>query len=171
LREGRYGQEYAAYLHSNDPSLDLARLGAMLRGNPPDVLVLVNKPDDEWRRELRRYGAHMMVFEIFRSVSNRHIFLIDGEPPRVMHDILTELSFGLLPRCLAVGSPATLTFGTGVRIPIFVDDQLTYWERFQSATGVYLTPIGAMPINPGQKYVLVKMENGDYAIRPVKPTG
>lgn len=165
LREGNYTQAHVSYLLSKNPGFNANKLADMLRGDPPAVLVLVNKPDEEWRRELRRYGAHIMVFEIYRSTSNRHIFAIDGEPPRLSHNVLTELSFGLLPRCLAVASPAALGFNTGVRVPILVEDQITYWERFQTATGVYLTPVGSMPINPGQKYALVQIESGQYAIR------
>jgi hypothetical protein len=171
LRDGAYTQEHATYLHAKDPRLDIAKLREMLRGYPPDVLILVNKPDDEWHRELRRYGAHMMVFEVFRSESNRHIFAIDGTIPGMVSDVLTELSFGLLPRCLTVGSPAALNVTVDGHIPIFVDDQLTYWERFHTATGVYLTPVGIMPLSPGQKYVLLRAENGQYAIRPSKLKG
>lgn len=168
LREGRYNQDHVAYLHAKNPNLDVAKISDMLRGYPPDVLVLVNKPDDEWRRELGRYGAHMMVFEIFRSINNGHIFVTDGDFPPLTHNVLTELSFCLLPRCLMVGSPAALNFDTGVHIPILIEDQLTYWEWFRTATGVYLTPVGTMPINPGQKYALVQLENERYAIRPLK---
>lgn len=171
LREGSYTQHHVSYLLSKNPAFDPDKLSDMLRGDPPGLLVLVNKSDDEWRRELRRYGAHMMAFEIFRSPSNRHIFVIDGEPPRLAHNVLTELSFGLLPRCLAVASPAALGFNPGVRVPILVEDQITYWERFHTATGVYLTPVGSMPISPGQKYALVQIENGQYAIRALKLKG
>lgn len=168
LREGNYDQEHAAYLASRNPNLDPIKVSDMLRGNAPEVLVLVNKPDEEWRRELDRYGAHMMVFEVFRSQTNRHIFAIDGELPRLAHDVLSELSFGLLPRCLAVGSPAALDFGPDERMQIFIEGQVTYWERFNTATGVYLSAIGSMPIKPGQKYALVRMESGHYAIHPLR---
>lgn len=171
LREGLYTQDHANYLLEKNPHFDINKLNDMLRGNSPEVLVLVNKPDDEWLRELRRYGVHMMVFEIFRSRSNRHIFVIDGELPRFAQSFLTELSFGLLPRCLTVASPAALDFAPGVRVPIFVEEQVTYWECFHTATEVFLTPIGSLPIKTGQKYALVQMEDGQYAIRPLSQKG
>jgi hypothetical protein len=167
LREASYDQDHAAYLHSKYPGFDGAKLSDMMRGNPPEVIVLVNKPNDEWRRELARYSAHMMVFEIYRSHSNRHIFVIDGELPKLAHDFLTELSFAAIPRCLHVSSPAALTFQVGEKVQIFIGGQVTLWERFQTATEVYLTPVGTMPIGPGQKYVLTKMANGHLAIRPL----
>ncbi len=171
LRDALYGQDLASYLLSKSPTLDAAKIGDMLRGDPPDVLVLVNKFDEEWDKELRRYGAHLMVFEVFRSKNNRHIFSIDGGPPRVAQNFLSELSFSLLPRCLSVASPAALDFPTGRTVPILIDDQMTYWERFHTATEVYLTPIGSMPISPGSKYALVLLDGGQHEIRPLGTRG
>lgn len=171
LREATYTQECVDYIHRKCPSLNRDKLCQMMLGDSPDVLVLVNKPDAEWQREVRRYGAHMMVFEIFRSLNNRHIFVIDGEPPRLTQSFLSELSFGLLPRCLTVSSPAALPVAPGQKFAVEIDDQLTYWERFQTASSVYLSPIGTMPISPGQKYALVRSESGQYAIRPLAKKG
>lgn len=171
LREATYNQDCVDYIQKKCPSLNPMQLRQMMLGDPPDVLVLVNKPDVEWQRELRRYGAHMMVFEIFRSLNNRHIFVIDGEPPRAAQSVLSELSFGLLPRCLTVSSPAALPVPPGEKFAIEVEEQLTYWERFQTATGVYLSPVGTMPISPGRRYALVRMESGQYAIRPISKKG
>ena len=167
LREASYTAECVAYIHEKRPTLDREKLSDMMRGDPPDVLVIVNKADREWQKEMGRYGAHMMVFEVFRSVLNKMIFVIDGRPPQLSQSFLSELSFGLLPRCLMVGSPAALAVESGVSFRILVDGQITYWERFQTATRVYLTPVGNLPIQPGRKYALTRSEGGDYAIRPL----
>ena len=167
LREATYTAECVAYIHEKCPALDRAKLGDMMRGDPPDVLVIVNKADVEWRKEMRRYGAHMMVFEVFRSVLNKMIFVIDGQPPRLSQHFLSELSFGLLPRCLMLGSPAALPVESGEPFRIVVEGQITYWERFQTATRVYLTPVGKLPIQPGRRYALVRLSDGDYAIQPL----
>lgn len=168
LRKGVYGQEHASYLASKCRDLDAAKISAMLRGEAPEVLVLVNKYDDEWGREIRRYGAHMMTFEIYRSEqSNKHIFAINGELPALSQDVLSELSFGLVPRCLSVKSPARLDFEPGERVSILVDGQMTFWERFDTANQCFVTPIGTMPIKQGRKYALVRMENQQYAITTI----
>jgi hypothetical protein len=172
LRAGLYDNDHASYLASKNTNLDSEKLTEMLRGEAPEILVLVNKYDEEWSREIRRYGAHMMVFEIFRSEqSNRHIFAIDGQLPHVAHDILTELSFSLVPRCLTVKSPAALDFRSGERVQVFVENQITFWERFDTADQVFITPVGNLPVKSGQKYALVRTESGHYAIRPLRPTG
>jgi hypothetical protein len=171
LQGAKYGIEYAEYLARQNPNFDEKKLIDMLRGDPPHVLTLVDKPDEEWRREVSRYGAYMMVFEIFRSDSNRHIFVIDGDAPRVAADVLTELTFGPLPRCLYVSSPAALNFETGTQIPIFINGEITMWERFHTASRVYLSPVGVMPIKQGVKYALSKTENGHLQIHPLGLSG
>ena len=171
LREARYSSEYASYIHNKCPDLDVDKLSSMMLGDQPDILVIVNKPDDEWQKELRRYDIHMMVFEIFRSRQNRNIFVIDGEPPRIAQNFLSELSFGMLPRCLTLSSPANVPVDPGVRFPVLVEGQMTYWERFNTATDAYLTPIGSLPIHPGKKYALIREESGEYVIRSLIKKG
>lgn len=169
LSEADYTAEHAQYLAERDDTLDARKLTEMMRGETPEVLVLVNKHDNEWMREIRRYGAHMMVFEIFRSeTSNRHIFGINGDLPDYAHDVLSELTFGAVPRILLVSSPATLGFQPGKQQAVFIDGQVTYWERFDTATSCYLTPVGSMPIKPGFTYALVRNEAGQLAIRPLR---
>jgi len=167
LIDATYGFPHAQYLADRNPHLDVGKLEEMMRGSPPEVLVLLNKPDEEWSREIRRYGGHTLVFEIYRSeTSNRHIFAIDGELPSYANDVLTELSFRtMLPRMLAVGSPAALGFSAGTQQPVFIDGQVTYWERFDTATDCFLSPVGNMPISPGRSYELVRNEHGQLAIR------
>lgn len=165
MREASYDQEDATFLASQNPNLQEDKLRDMLRGDAPEVLVIANKHDEEWARELRRYGAYMMVFEIFRSRLNRHIFSVNGELPQAAADVVTELSFGFLPRCLAVSAPAALPFRAGDRFEIFIGGQLTQWERFDTATECYISPIGNMPIKPGKTYALFRLSDGRYSIR------
>lgn len=167
LRQASYTPECVGYIHKKCPTLDREKLSDMMRGDPPDILVIVNRADEEWQKEMRRYGVHIMVFEVFRSVLNKMIFAIDGQPPKLSQSFLSELSFSLLPRCLVLGSPAALPVEPGVQFRIMVDGQVTYWERFHTATRVYLTPVGSLPIRPGRRYALMQSESGDYAIRPL----
>lgn len=167
LRDAVYGNADATYLAAKDPRLDLALLTEMMRGQPPEVLVIVNKHDEEWSRELSRYSTKMMVFEIYRSEMNHYIFSIDGEPPHLAMDIVSYLKVDqFLSNFLVVASPAALEFKKGVRVPIFIEDQLTEWERLDIRTNCYLAPIGLMPLVRGQTYVLFRNQSGHYAIRP-----
>jgi hypothetical protein len=172
LRSAVYDQEHADYLAGKNPTLDQQKLSDMLRGESPHVLVIVNKFDAEWSREIRRYGAHMVVFEIFRSeTTNRHIFAIDGSLPLSAEEIVSELTFSLIPRCLTVRSPAALDFRRGERVSILVEGQVTFWERFDTATECYLSPVGGLPLKRGQRYALLRTDSGEHAIQPMPEKG
>lgn len=170
LRDATYGQDCVQYLSQKCSALDADRLAEMMRGDPPEVIVIVNKPNQEWKKELRRNGVHMLVFEIYRSQLNESIFSIDGELPRLANNFVSELSFGLLPRWLSLGSPAALSVKAGEQFPVLFDGQITYWERFNTATGAYITPVRGLPLRPGEKYALTRDPNGDLAILPLKNT-
>ena len=171
LREANYTQDYVDYIHSKCPELNRNLLSSLMRGDPPDVLVIVNKRDVEWEKEMNRYGAHLMAIEIYRSNLNKTILVVDGQPPAISHSFLSELTFAMLPRCLLVKSPGALRVEPGVRFPISVDGQITYWERFHTSTGDYLTPVGSLPITPKGRYALVQSEDCEYAIRPIYTKG
>jgi hypothetical protein len=168
LRGAVYGTADAEYLAAKNVTLDASKLADVMRGEAPEVVVIVNKPDAEWERELRWCGARILVFEIYRSDLNRYVFSIDGELPRLAHDVISRLEFDrFLPRFLTIASPAALDFKVGQRVPIFINDQLTEWERVDIQTTCYITPLGQMPLAHGQKYALVRTEAGQYAIRPI----
>lgn len=169
LRDAAYRADCVEYFLRKRPNLDRCKLTQMLMGDPPEILVLVNKANEEWRRELRRYGVHMVVFDIYRSRNNRHIFLVEGEAPRLEHSFLTELYWSLMPRCLVVASPASLAVPPRPAFPILIEGQVTYWETFQTGTEVYLTPVGQMPLDPDGKYALVKEGADQYTIHPRRP--
>ena len=168
LRDATYAQDCAQYIHEKCDALEIDRLAQMMRGEQPEVLVIVNKPDSEWKKELRRYGARMMVFEIYRSRLNKNIFSIDGELPTLANDFISELSFGMLSRWLSLSSPAAVPVKSGEQFPVLIEGQLTYWERFDTATGAYLTPVRGLPLDPRRNYALLREPNGDFAIRPLK---
>lgn len=167
LREADYTQDCIAYLHSKRPEFDESKLSDLLRGESPEILVIVNKRNSDWEKELRRYGVHLMAIEIFRSELNQTIFVIDGKLPAVEQNFLSDISIGNLPRCLTLSSPAALSIKPGERFPIVIDEQVTYWERFDTATTVYLTPVGNPSIESGQKYRLYQSDNGMYVMRTI----
>ena len=166
LREAEYTQEYVAYIHSKRPELDKNKLSDLIRGESPEVLVIANKRNSEWEEALRRYDVHLMAIEIFRSEFNQTIFVIDGNLPAVEQNFLSDLSsIEMLPRCWKLSSPAALSVEPGERFPIVIGEQVTFWERFNTATAVYLTPVGNPPIESGQKYRLYQSDSGMYVMR------
>lgn len=165
FRNANYGPAEAEYIAQKHTEIKVGRLREMMLGEPPRVLVIVNKPDSEWGSALRRYDAKLIVFEIFRSNKNKHIFKVDGELPRLAADALTDCKVDpVLPRFLKIASPAALDFGTGKIITIVVGEKLTDWERINTADQCYLAPLGRMLLQKGLQYILLKIEDGRYQI-------
>lgn len=162
LRDGRYGAEHADYLADRHPSLDRVKLYEMMRGQSPSILVIVDRSDPEWTRELSREGAHIMVFETYRSEKLNYIFSVDGELRSPTDNILTELALDpILPNMVVVSSPVLLGFAQGERRSIIHEGRVTEWERIDIQTSCYITSTGLMPLRRGTRYALV----GDTAER------
>ena len=166
LRRAEYSKECATYIHSKRPELNKSKLDDLFLGESPEILVIANKRNSDWEKELRRYDVHLMAIEIFRSELNQTIFVIDGSLPAVKENFLSDLSSNaMLPRCWKLSSPAALSVEQGERFSIVIGEQVTFWERFHTATAVYLTPVGNPPIESGRKYQLYQCDNGMYSIR------
>ena len=131
LRDAEYRQDCVDYLHSKNTTLNKSRLADLLRGDPPEILVIANKRVPEWESELQRYGVHLLTIEIFRSELNKTIYIIDGKLPALKQNFVSELSpVRFLPRQLVLSSPAALSVEIGKPFPIMIEGQITYWERF-----------------------------------------
>lgn len=168
LRDAAYGREDAAYLAGRGRSLVQSSLIEMMRGEQPRVLVIVNKPDDDWRRELRRYDAHLMVFEIYRSQQNRHIFRIDGELPRLAYGVVSHCRLDdVIPRALIVSSPAALGSPAGRSLEILIDDQVTVWQRVDTKTHCYLMASHRVTLERGRWYALLRSEGDRLRIESI----
>ena len=92
---GKYDDGHALYLAKQDLSLDLARLTQMMAGLPPDVMVVVDRPDTSWRRHLRALGALLGIVEPFRGPNDEIMFRINGDQPELPGDVLNNGAAGL----------------------------------------------------------------------------
>lgn len=167
LRDADYAQAYVTYIKRQCPRLDHVRLSAMLRGRAPDIFVVVNGEDAEWRSELRRNSIGMIAFRIYRSVSNRRIFSINGEIYARSEEAISELSHSVIPRCLLVDSPAKIPVGPGEQMCILVNNKVTYWERIDTATDVLLMSGSKYSLAKSRRYVLTQNARNQYSIEPV----
>jgi len=167
LRDGVYDESHAKYIKSKCPELDERKLSDLMRGDSPDVLVVMNKPDTEWLKEMRRYNIQIMFFEIFRSENGSEIYAISGQPSAAKKESLCELIFRPSTRLFRVSAPAVLPEGTNDTIPILVEGQVTYWRRIRTRDEVYLHPVGALPIDPAEAYrhELYRSQKGDFLIQ------
>lgn len=164
---GEYDEQHAKYLCTTTPELDHASVLAMLKGQPPQVLVVVNAPCPEWIPVLRRFGAIVTVFEIFRSRLDRQVFRLNGEQPARPSSILTKCEFDrMIPKFLRLLSPAAFPCPDGEVARLAYEGATTDWKRVDARDKVWLVPIGPNPLRPDTTYEIVEDESGVLSIRP-----
>jgi hypothetical protein len=138
---GIYDESHARYLVQQDPSLDIDKLTMMMAGLPPDILVVVDRPDTGWKRHLKPLGAMLGIVEPFRGPSDEIMFRVNGDQPEIPGDVLTRCSRGEMRRFWRVHSPAALPApfrGDGL-LEIFYEGLPTLWKRHDIARRVMLS--------------------------------
>jgi len=158
LSKASYGESAAHYLHQRDSRLDLNRMLSMVKGLPPNVVVIVNAPVATWSRDLRVHRAVVTVLEIFRSRRNKHLYRLNGDslPDRstISSQCVVELS-----RFLRVLSPGILSVAHGETVPISFRGGICPWSRTDLADRVYLSCAKPVSLNPRAQYELVQKED------------
>lgn len=140
---GSYGHEHAQYLKEQNDGLDLCRLIQMMNGLMPEVMVVVDRPDTNWKKPLKQAGALLGIIEPFRGPNDEILFRINGDQVELPGQTLTRCSRHLR-RYWKVHSPATLPASTredqcleieSLGVPIL-------WNRINLANSVLLTTAG-----------------------------
>lgn len=158
LRDGVYGTTHVNYLLGKMPALDREGLIDLMKGDPPDVVVMVNQRDDDWSREIRIARCRLSVFEMYRSALDEYAFVLDGPLLSQASNLVSRLTCGLpgLARFLKVGSPGKLGIKSGERITANANGVLIEMERFDAADTCYLKVVGPVTLKPGVEYRLVQ---------------
>jgi len=163
LSRANYLNEAAEYLHSKDTDLDIDKLAQMVKGDQPNVMVMVDSPQPSWTPELRPHGAIVTVVQLFRSKRNKHIVRLNGQSPEVpSHFVSHCLPVQELPRMLTLSSPAALRTDDNGRVQIYYQGHLTDWKKLETADTIWLTPVKNSPLTPGRRYSIVVDSHGVY---------
>lgn len=166
LVDGRYGDEHVEALMRGNGSLDRVRLEAMMRGEPPRVVVVSNRYDERWARELAAIGVSYSVFNVFRSTLNNDIFLFDGKLPEESGDQISVLTPARgIPRFFRVHSPGALPVGPGEAVQMLVNGRQTSWRRVDIKNQCYLAVEGRVTISADRPYIIERQDNGILTIR------
>lgn len=168
LRDGLYGQAEADYLLERLPHLDAIRLADLVRGTSPRIVVIADREQQSWREALAGADIEFLTLEIYRSDLNNYIFSIDGGLPQRGSDLVSYCQYNqMLPRQLIVESPASLGVANGESLNVLWDGKMVELIRMDAGSGCYLRMRGAIRVQPGVKYALLKLESGDMELKPI----
>jgi hypothetical protein len=170
FRSATYNEQHARYLHSMAPGLDLDKLTAMMSGAPPEVLVIVDRPDTNWRRSLKAIDVALSIVEPFRGPGEELMFRVNGDQPELPGNVLTRCSRGNVRRLWRVHSPAALPGSArpDELLEILHEGSPTLWKRLVLAGTVMLSVEHGGDILGGLRAVdLVQHEDGSLSFQAV----
>ncbi len=163
LSKGDYGEPQVEYLCNKNTLLLKKQLFDMMKGTPPQVLVVLNKPMPTWKQVLSTLGVKICIVEVFRSDQNRYAFRVNGEYPVISTDYVSDCRLDkLIPRFLVVSSPAGLKISNGDTIQIQFENCITEWERIDCQNKVWLSPKRTNPLLENVTYKIIQVNNGPF---------
>jgi hypothetical protein len=160
LARAAYGADVATWISDRNRDLDSAALRQMMRGEQPEVLVIVNAAKPEWISRLRP-DAEVMVVEPFRSEFNRMIFRQNGVELNPGSSVLSFCRVhSILRRMLVVESPAAIA-GLGIG-PFMVEYEgsVSSWKQIPTGDQVWLAPERSSPFPRSARVALVRRVDG-----------
>lgn len=164
LASAHYTPDIARRIAAKNPTLSPNRLFDLMKGEQPQVQVVVNGPAVGWETQLARYGATLMVVQVFRDDRQRLILLVDGEGPR-SPEPSEILSYCIvdpdLPYLLRLESPGGLNIGHGTSIQVTFAGGTTLWKRVDVSNRAWLQPVNQPnPLISRVRYRLIRSGNG-----------
>lgn len=168
FKSGAYGREHALYLQTKRLDLDLCKLEAMMLGEPPEVLVIVDRPDTNWSRSLKAMDVSLSIVEPFRGPNNELLLRVNGDEPTLPGNILTRCSRGEVRRLWKVHAPAALPVVTLLNesFEVMYEGALTRWKRLDLAGSVVLCVERGGDVLGGLRAVdLVRHEDGSLSFQ------
>jgi hypothetical protein len=166
LADAYYDENIITYLGSAIPTLDRSRLVDLVSMVQPQVVVIVNQPKPDWEKALAKYGAIIVVFELFRSSDHQEIFRVNGEYPTQYILSISKCTFHpLVKRLLKVRDPAALSLPNREIIVLRYNNCITEWRRADAEGSVWLQPMGRNPLVPEHEYEIFRQSDETLILR------
>jgi hypothetical protein len=167
FRTGGYGPTHARALHRKAEDLDPVRLEAMILGEPPNVLVVVDSPSTAWRAPLLERRVALAIVEPFRGFGTSIALRLNGDQPEPHPTVLTRCSrSGSIRRFWKVHSPAALPPGEEV-LAIEYEGIDTDWHVVHLQDAVMLKADHGDVLTEAASVDLVRRDDGGLAFRQV----
>lgn len=167
FRQGHYGPRHAAALVTAAPHLDAHRLRALVSGEPPNVLVVVDSPTTAWREPLRRADVQLAIVEPFRDAHGTTVLRLNGDQPRLPSNQLSRCTrMQGMRRLWRLHSPASVPAGD---LLIEWEGSVSRWVRTSALGGATLRAERGDLLAGWAAVDLVRSQNGQMTFRPVQP--
>lgn len=164
--EALYGEREAKYICDKAPFLDYDKTLKLFQDLSAKVIVIANEPKKEWGKPLRKYGAVVAVFELFRSEDNDEIFRVNGEyPSRYIKQLSKCFIHPVTSRYLGVENPEALNLPKNGRITLHYNNCLTEWLRVDANGQVWLQPTGKSFLDGNGFYEIFVQGNNTLVLR------
>lgn len=161
LTRASYGEDEASYLCKTEPHLDSRRVETMMKGSPPNALVIVNEPMPKWHQPLQHLDVMLGVFQVYRSNRNSHLYSIKGDYPDPPGQIVSRCRCApSLQRLVEIDSPAARIIDEQDNLSILFEGNVTEWSKLETADSVFLHPIRTNPLSPKTEYSIVMTDSG-----------
>lgn len=171
FRTGRYEDAHAAALATALPQLSMERLTLMMRGVPPNVLVLVDSPSTLWRQPLREHGVYLGVVEPFRDEANQLILRLNGDQPELPGEVLSRCSRSpSLRRLWRLHSPAALAEAADEPLLIEYEGVVSEWHVVRLADAIMIKPGRGDVLADLTQVDLLRREDGSLSFQPISAT-
>lgn len=166
LASAEYGLSEAEYLCGRNDLLERKKVLDMFKGEQPKVLVIVNSPVLGWAPRLSRYGARVVICQVFRSRLNRYVLRVNGEYPTDDDEVLTTAECEpLLHRLLRIHAPARLPVENGGRILLHHEGRASEWQRSDTGGLALLYSLRDHSLQAGRRYAILRLSDGTLTIR------
>lgn len=162
LSNGDYNKSHSDYLIRKYPYLlNSIILEKLIINTPPKILLIVNEPKFDWKRNLLRYRTDLAIFELFKSHDGKEVYRVNGEYPTLLKKPSTTCSLHpITKRVLIVDDPIEISLPKEKIINILYNNCLTQWERIDNSANVFLQPKNRNPLGLCEKYDLFEQGNG-----------
>ena len=169
FRTACYTHAHANYLYAKDSSLDLARLSEMMLGLPPEVLVIADRNDTDWKQGLLSIGVQLCIVEPFRDPSDHLMLRVNGYQPEPPMQALTRCTRHAMRRLWRVHSPAALPPSTREDNALEIDFKgtVSLWKRVPIANAVMLSAERGDVLEGWRSVDLLSREDGTLTFEPV----
>ncbi|MDP3462313.1 MAG: hypothetical protein Q8S18_05960 [Bacteroidales bacterium] len=142
FRNCNYTDDNANYIHKRKKSLNLSKLTSLIKGTPPELMVIVNEVKNDWKSALSSLNCKMCVFQIYNDFDGRQMYRLEGEHPFIYTNFRNCKYEKELPYAVKIlreeGFLDSLNINDGMQINIEYNGVKHTWERQDAGNDVFL---------------------------------